>query len=155
MSFVEVLNQLRKIAGKFRRVEGVDIYETATAKFADFAGQSVDPDAWQTILEKTGRGRIGDFHVRSPNTSFKVQIKVDGTVQLEKTYAELRNVQQNSGDISAFAERDEEGDLTGYYVASIRDVRYYTSILLRVQNTGGAAVTFSQLFAKYETLGGD
>ena len=153
MSLVEVLNQLRKIAGKFRRVEGIDIYDTLTTRYADFAGRSVEAGEWFKVLDRAGRGRIGAFHVRSPNTSFKVSISVDGESVLEKTYDELRGIQQNSPNISAFAERDEEGDLTGYYVASIRKVPYYSSILVKVQNIGVASVTFSQLFVKYHVRG--
>ncbi|GAJ19078.1 unnamed protein product, partial [marine sediment metagenome] len=57
--------------------------------------------------------------------------------------------QQNSPEIGAFAELDEDGDPTGHYVASIRDISYENSIWVRVQNTGSALVTFSQLFVKY------
>lgn len=153
MSAVELLHQLKKIVGKFRRVEGIDIYDTATARFADLPGSIVDPGKWLTILSRAGRGAMDEFQVRSPNTDFKVLITVDGATQLEKTYAELRLLEQNSPSISAFAELDEDGNPTGYYVASIRGVPYYSSILVRVQNTGVAPITFSQLFAKHNARG--
>ena len=119
--------------------------------FVDLGGTEVGAGAWQIILDRAGNGIVEEFQVRSPNTNFRVEITVDGTIELDKTYDQLRAVQQNSRTISAFAERDEDGDLTGYYVASIRDVSYYVSILVRVQNTGGTSTTFSQLFLKHHT----
>ncbi|GAI58952.1 unnamed protein product, partial [marine sediment metagenome] len=74
---------------------------------------------------------------------------VDGVSVFSKTYAEIREIQQNSPELSAFAELNEDGDPTGHYVASIRDIPYESSIWVRVQNTGPAPVTFSQLFIKY------
>lgn len=131
-----------------------DVFNTITARFADFVGRTVNPGEWFTVISETGRGLIREFHVRSPNTSFKVSITVDGVATLEKTYDELRQIEQNSLDISAFAELDENGDPTGYYVASIRNIPYYSSALLRVQNMGTSPITFSQLFAKYHILSG-
>ncbi|GAI31608.1 unnamed protein product, partial [marine sediment metagenome] len=89
------------------------------------------------------------FHVRSPNTNFRVLIVVDGLSVFSKTYDEIREIQQNSPELSAFAELDEDGDLTGFYIASLRNIPYEDSILVRVQNIDLLPVTFSQLFAKY------
>ncbi|GAI88348.1 unnamed protein product, partial [marine sediment metagenome] len=93
------------------------------------------------------------FHVRSPNTDFRVSIAVDGVSVFNKTYDEIRQISQSSPEISAFAELDENGDPTGHYVASIRNIPYESSIWVRVQNTGAGPVTFSQLFAKYTIKG--
>lgn len=122
-------------------------------EFTDLGGTEVGAGAWQTIINPTGRGAIEEFHVRSPNTDFKIEVTVNGVVKLSKTYSELRDIQQNSPRISAFAELDEDGVPTGYYVASIRNISYSVSLLLRVQNTGGTPTTFDQLFAKYRALG--
>lgn len=153
MSSIEQLNQLKKLAGKFRKATGIDVYGTLTARFADFADEALGAGEWFTVLDSTGRGEVEEFQVRSPSTDFKLSIAVDGETVLEKTYDELRLIQQNSPSISAFAERDEEGELTGYYVVSIRDIPYYSSLQLKVQNTGGSSVTFSQLFVKYNLMG--
>jgi hypothetical protein len=152
-SDVEIIRKLNLILAKFREAEGIDVYDTITARSVDLAGKVVDAGAWVTVLNVEGRGYLKEFFVKCPNTNFKVSISVDKETFLEKTYAELREIQQNSKDISAFAERDEEGELTGYYVASIRNVPYYSSILVKVQNTGTTSVTFSQLFAKYNIRG--
>jgi hypothetical protein len=106
------------------------------------------------VLQYTGTGQVEEFFIRSPNTNFKVQVTVDEAVVLEKTYDELREIQQNSRDISAFAELDENGDPTGYYVASIRNIPHAVSIQIKVQNTGSAPTTLPNIFVKYKTLGG-
>jgi len=118
-------------------------------RFVDLAGSIVAAGEWLTVLESSETGELEQIHVRSPNTDFRVSIAVDGMSVFSKTYAEIRQISQNSPEISAFAELDEDGNLTGYYVASLRNIPYYDSILVRVQNTGLVPVTFSQLFAKY------
>ena len=120
-----------------------------TTRFADLAGSIVAAGEWLTVLEGSETGELEQIHVRSPNTDFRVSIAVDGMSVFSKTYAEIRQISQNSPEISAFAELDENGDATGFYVASLRNIPYYDSILVRVQNTGLLPVTFSQLFAKY------
>ncbi|GAJ01930.1 unnamed protein product [marine sediment metagenome] len=104
---------------------------------------------WLTILQESEAGELEQFHVRSPNTDFRILIGVDGVSVFNKTYDEIREIQQNSPELSAFAELNEDGDLTGFYIASLRNIPYESSILVRVQNTGLVVVTFSQLFAKY------
>ncbi|GAI89771.1 unnamed protein product, partial [marine sediment metagenome] len=99
--------------------------------------------------EESGAGQLEQFHIRSPNTDFRILIAIDEVSVFSKTYSEIRQISQSSPEISAFAELDENGDLTGYYVASLRNIPYRSSILVRVQNTGLIPVTFSQLFAKY------
>ena len=125
-----------------------------STRFVDLAGSNVAAGEWLTVLEESGAGQLEQFHVRSPNTDFRISIAVDGVSVFSKTYDEIRQISQSSPEISAFAELDENGDATGYYVASIRDIPYYDSILVRVQNTGAAPVTFSQLFVKYTIKGG-
>lgn len=121
----------------------------ASTRFVDLARSVVPAGEWLTILESFETGELEQFHIRSPNTDFKISITVEGESIFEKTYSEIRMISQGSPEISAFAELDEDGDLTGYYLASVRDITYQNSILVKVQNTGLAPVTFSQLFAKY------
>ena len=118
-------------------------------RFVDLAGSTVAVGEWLTVLQEFVAGQSEQFHVRSPNTDFRVLIAVDWVSVFSKTYDEIRQISQNSPELSAFAELDENGDATGYYVASLRNIPYYDSILVRVQNTGLVPVTFSQLFAKY------
>ncbi|MBA7710133.1 hypothetical protein ES703_119065 [subsurface metagenome] len=122
---------------------------TPTSRFVDLARSSLRAAAWLTVLDKSGAGKLEQFHIRSPNTDFGILILVDRIGFLWKTYDEIRQISQNSPELSAFAELDENGDPTSHYVASIRDIPYENSILVRVQNTGSALVTFSQLFVKY------
>jgi hypothetical protein len=124
-----------------------------TSSFKEFKDQSLGAGEWLSVLQHTGAGQVDEFFVRSPSTGFKVQVTVDGAVVLEKTYDELREVQQNSRDISAFAELDENGDPTGYYVASMRNIPHAASIQIKVQNTGTAPTTLPNIFVKYKTLG--
>ena len=120
-----------------------------TTRFVDLAGSVVGAGGWLTVLESSETGELEQIHVRSPNTDFRVSIAVDGVSVFNKTYDEIRQISQNSPEISAFAELDEDGDPTGYYVASSRNIPYQSSIQVGVQNTGLVPVTFSQLFAKY------
>lgn len=120
-----------------------------TTRFVDLAGSVVGAGGWLTVLESSETGELEQIHVRSPNTDFRVSIAVDGVSVFNKTYDEIRQISQNSPEISAFAELDEDGDPTGYYVVSLRNIPYESSIQVRVQNTGLIPVTFSQLFAKY------
>ncbi|MBA7609789.1 hypothetical protein ES703_16983 [subsurface metagenome] len=122
---------------------------TPTTRFVDLARSSLGPARVLTVLEEYGAGQLEQFHVRSPNTDFEILIAVDMRSFFEKTYDEIREIQQNSPELSAFAELDENGDPTGHYIASIRNIPYENSIWVRVENTGSAPVTFSQLFAKY------
>ncbi|MBA7584012.1 hypothetical protein ES708_25964 [subsurface metagenome] len=127
---------------------------TESTKFVDLAGSVVGAGEWLTVLEESEAGQLEQFHVRSPNTDFRVSIAVDGVSVFSKTYDEIRQISQHSPEISAFAELDENGDPTGYYVASLRNIPYQNSILVRIQNTGLVPVTFSQLFVKYSIKGG-
>ena len=122
---------------------------TPTTRFVDLARSSTRAGGWLTVLYKSGAGQLEQFHIRSPNTDFRILIAVDMRGFFAKTYDEIRQISQHSPEISAFAELDENGDPTGHYVASIRDIPYESSIWVRVQNTGASPVTFSQLFAKY------
>ncbi|HCP60313.1 MAG TPA: hypothetical protein DIT43_01885 [Dehalococcoidia bacterium] len=122
-----------------------------TTRFIDLGGSIVAAGDWLTILDESGAGRLEEFHVRSPNTDFRISIDVDGVSAFDMTYGEIREIEQHSPEISAFAELDEDGNLTGHYIASLRDIPYRESIRVRVQNTGGTPTTFSQLFAKYIT----
>ncbi|MBA7628603.1 hypothetical protein ES703_36098 [subsurface metagenome] len=121
---------------------------TPTTRFVDLARSSAGPARTLTILDNLGAGQLEQFHVRAPNTNFRIIIAVDMRYFV-KTYDEIREIQQNSPELSAFAELNEDGDPTGHYIASIRDIPYKNSIWVRVQNTGSAPVTFSQLFVKY------
>jgi hypothetical protein len=155
VSSVEVLNFLKKQLGIItKRLEETGVLTIPFAsKFAEFKDQAIGAGEWLNVLQYTGAGQVEEFFIRSPNTNFKVQVTVDGAVVLEKTYNELREVQQNSRDISAFAELDENGDPTGYYVASIRNIPHAVSIQVKVQNTGSAPTTLPNIFVKYKTLG--
>ena len=125
-----------------------------TTRFVDLAGSVVGAGEWLTVLEREVAGQLEQFHARSPNTDFRISIAVDGVSVFSKTYDEIRQISQSSPEISAFAELNEDGDATGYYLASIREIPYQSSILVRVKNTGLVPVTFSQLFAKYTIKGG-
>jgi hypothetical protein len=154
---VEILNYLKKSLGIIiKRLEetGILTVPPFTSNFKEFKDQAVGAGEWLNVLQYTGTGQVEEFFIRSPDTNFKVQVTVDGTVVLEKTYDELREIQQNSRDISAFAELDENGDPTGYYVASIRNIPHAVSIQIKVQNTGSAPTTLPNIFVKYKTLGG-
>lgn len=137
------------VPAKVRIEELVIVPIKPTTRFIDMAGSVVAAGEWLTILQEYAAGELEQFHVRSPNTDFRILIAVDGLSVFSKTYDGIRLISQNSPEISAFAELNEDGDPTGYYVASLRNIPYENSIWVRVQNTGPAPVTFAQLFAKY------
>jgi hypothetical protein len=156
VSRVEILSFLKKNLGIIiKRLEETGVLTIPyTVKFAELRGETVNPGGWLNVLRYTGSGQVDEFLIRSPNTSFKVQVTVDGAVVLEKIYDELREIQQNSRDISAFPELDENGDPTGYYVVSIRNIPFTSSIGVMVQNTGTSPTTLPNVFVKYRVLGG-
>ncbi|RLB80120.1 MAG: hypothetical protein DRH17_12530 [Deltaproteobacteria bacterium] len=127
----------------------LSLLSNVTSRFAIFTSRTLAAGEEFTVVQETGRGLLREFLIRSPDTSFKVTITVDGLTAFEKTYDEIRAIEQNSPDISAFAELDENGDPTGYYIVSIRNIPFYTGLTVKVQNTGTTSLTFNQLFAKY------
>jgi hypothetical protein len=122
---------------------------TFASKFVEFRSQPLGAGEWLDALQYTGAGQIDEFFVLAPNTNFKVQITVDGVVVLERTYDELRDIEQSTRDISAFPELDEDGNATGDYLVSIRNIRFSTSIQVKVQNTGGTSTTLRNIFIKH------
>jgi hypothetical protein len=156
LSSVEILGYLKRQLGIItNRLEETGVLTIPfTSKFTELKDQTIGASEWLNVLQYNGAGQVDEFFIRSPNTNFKVQVTVDGTVVLEKTYDELREVQQNSRDISAFAELDENGDPTGYYVTSIRNIPHAVSIQIKVQNIGASSTTLPNIFVKYKTLGG-
>ena len=155
MSNVEILGYLKKQLGVItKRLEETGVLTIQyRGVFLNLDDQTVLPGQWLTVLETEEAGEVDEFFIRSPDTNFKVKITVDGVDVLEKTYDELREVEQNSRYISAFAELDENGDPTGYFIASVRNIPHSSSVAIRVQNTGSVATTFPNVFVKRRVLG--
>ncbi|GAJ05588.1 unnamed protein product, partial [marine sediment metagenome] len=61
---------------------------TPATRFVDLARSSVWAAAWLNVLEKFGAGQLEQFHVRAPNTDFRILIIVDGISIFSKTYDE-------------------------------------------------------------------
>jgi len=124
-----------------------------TTRIIDYADQTLDPGEWFTILDKTGRGVVEEFHVRSPSTSFRISVSVDGETIINLTYDGFREIQQNSPSISAFAELDENGNPTGFYIVSMRAILHRRHVTVKLQNTSTSPTTFSRIFAKHTSVG--
>jgi len=116
---------------------------------ADFPSKSIDAGGYFDAISISDRsGELYEFMVLSPNTSFRVTVAVDGTTILSKTYSEFNALTQSLRSVSAFAELDENGNPTGEYLVSLKDISFLRSLIVRVSNTGGTSAIFI-IFGKY------
>lgn len=108
----------------------------------------IDAGGHFDAIDIKGSGRMAEFLIVSPNTSFGAAIVVDGGTILSESYASLNALTQTLLCVSAFPELDITGTPTGKYIIHLSDVSFLESLLVRVLNTGGASTTFN-IFGKY------
>lgn len=125
----------------------VQVFESAEA-IADYPSQAIDAGGYFDAISVSGSGVLNELMVLSPNTSFKVDVDVDGSTILFKTYDELNALTQSLRYVSAFAELDENGDPTGNYLVHLEGISFLESLLVRIYNTGGVSTTFN-IVGKY------
>ena len=157
MSSIEIYNYLKKSLGiiiKHLEEAGVVSLYPYTSRFSELRSQTIGSGEWFTALQCKGMGRVDEFLIRSPSVDIEVQVVVDGESILERSYGELREIQQVVKDISAFEELDENGDPTGFYIISLRNIPFSSSVQIRVKNIGAKPITLPNIFMKYRLFRG-
>ncbi|GAG59178.1 unnamed protein product, partial [marine sediment metagenome] len=125
-------------------VPGVPEFKEVFSRALDRRNESV-PHRFD-MIKVEGAGRLEELMVRSPSTDFSFLLEVDGKTLINRSYADLAALSQNSQVIDAFAELDEDGNLTGFYVLHIGEIRWRRSAIANIYVTAGT-VTFAQPFA--------
>ncbi len=110
----------------------------------------LSPGQEYEFLALTGLYCVEEFFVRSPSTLFSVLVSINGAKILDETYTALSNFTSHIRDITAFAEVDDDGVLTGNYVAILKNLNCDTHISLRIKNNAGSNITLDKLFCKYK-----
>jgi len=165
---VEIISYLKKILGRLPRTEFssvdrpldviIELLRSSriglASRIANFRDLAINPLEYKTLLDLSGAGVVDQVLIRSPSRDIRIVIEVDGSEILNNTYDELRQIEQDARDISAFEELDEDGNPTGYYVVSIKDIGFLSSIKISVQNIGVTAMSIPNAFVKYRLGGG-
>lgn len=104
----------------------------------------------QVVVERSGYGVLEEFMIKAEDPEFQVLVVRDWELKpiLRGNYSDIRDIQQNVQSLSAFPERNEEGDLTGCYVVSIRDVQFEKNLVIRLSTE--KPVKFGAVYAKYK-----
>lgn len=125
------------------------VQEKASVGCVDLTDISVEAGQTYEFLSHGYPGYLDECLVISPSTNFSVVVTIDDAEFFNKTYAQYRNVTQTLRCISAFQERDEDGNPLSKYTVHIKNLVFKESIVISVRNNGGSPVTFHNLFAKY------
>lgn len=118
----------------------------------DLTNQAVSAGQSLEFVSLEGLGYIKECLVVSPSTGFSVIVTVDGSQILNRTYTEYTDITQIVSDISAFEERDTDGNPLGKYVVHLANINFKNSLSLSVKNDSGGSITFQNLFCKYKTM---
>ncbi|GAI91853.1 unnamed protein product, partial [marine sediment metagenome] len=89
--------------------------------------------------------------ILSSSTNFSVIVNVDGEEILNRTYTQYTDITQILKDISAFEERDSDGNRLGKYTVHLININFKDSISIEVKNNSASPITFNNLFCKYKT----
>ncbi|MBA7491907.1 hypothetical protein ES702_02455 [subsurface metagenome] len=126
------------------------VQEKASVGCVDLTDVLVEAGKTHEFLSHGYPGYLDECLVVSPSTDFSVVVTIDDKEFFNKTYAEYCNITQVLRCISAFEERDEDGNPLGNYIVHIKNLAFKESIVISVRNNGGSPVTFHNLLAKYK-----
>lgn len=127
---------------------GVGAVNTTT-RFVSLIDVPLRPRVDFTIFSSREQGYVNEIMVRSQSMDFGITLYIDDAISMYATYSDLVHIGQNSPDISAFDELDIDGNRTGYYVLSVRNIPYYYSFEAQLMNIGSSNILLSNVFAKY------
>lgn len=129
------------------------VEERLTTKIADITDQNVGAGATYDFLSVSNKfGYVEECLVISPSTDFSVIVNVDGEEILNRTYTQYTDITQVVKDISAFEERDSDGNPLGKYTVHLININFKSSITIQVKNDSASPITFANLFCKYKTV---
>lgn len=120
-----------------------------TTRFVSLIDVSLRPLTDFVIFSSSGQGYVSEIMIRSQSKNFGIVLYIDDVISIDNTYSDLVHIGQNSPDISAFDELDIDGNSTGYYVLSVRNIPYYFSFAAHVSNISSNPIVLSNIFAKY------
>ncbi len=121
-------------------------------KIVDETDKVVSAGITYEFLAVTAIGNVLDLFVISPTTNFSVILTINGIDLLDKTYTEYFTISGNLAGITALAQRDNDGVLTGKYLVSLKGIHFKNHISVKVKNDSGSPVTFDNLFCKYKIV---
>ena len=124
---------------------------TATG-VVDITNKSVEAGDIYPIVGVNELGYIEECLVVSPSTEFSLILDIDGERAMDKTYQGFCDITQTVEDISAFEERDSDGNPTGKNIVHLTNINFKQSISIFVKNDSGGSITFQNLFCKYKTM---
>lgn len=122
-----------------------------TTGVIDITNKSIGAGETYQFISFEELGLIEECLILSPSTNFSVIVNVDGEETLNKTYTQYTNITQIIKDISAFEERDSDGNPLGKYIVHLVNINFKNSITIQVKNNSGSSITFDNLFCKYKT----
>ncbi len=123
-----------------------------TTRVIDVTNKSIGAGETYQFISFTELGLIEECLILSPSTDFSVIVNVDGEEILNRTYTQYTEITQIVKDISAFEERDSDGNALGKYTVHLININFKKSITIQVKNNSVSSVTFDNLFCKYKTI---
>ena len=102
----------------------------------------------EVVASCSGRGVLQEFVAKAEDTDFQVWVEKDGEKIIRGTYGEYAEISQDVEGIDAFAERDEDGNLTGAYVFKAGDIDFTRSLTVVLKMA--KPVKFRVVFCRYK-----
>lgn len=123
-----------------------------TTGIVDITNKTVSAGDSFEFLKVEELGLLEECLVVSPSTEFSLILTIDASQVMDKNYQGFADITQTVEDISAFEERDEDGNPTGKYIVRLTDILFKSSITISVKNDSASSITFHNLFGKYRTM---
>lgn len=123
-----------------------------TTGVIDVTNKSITGGETYQFISFEELGLIEECLILSPSTDFSVIVNVDGEEILDRTYTQYTSITQVLKDISAFEERDSDGNPLGKYTVHLININFKDSITIEIKNNSASPITFDNLFCKYKTV---
>ncbi len=100
------------------------------------------------ILNVNVAGTLKELMLRSNSNEYSITFIADGVVKLSRSFKELMFMSQHIESVDVYAEVDNDGKHTGYWVLRISDVRWLNSayIIVNVDKP----LTFTHIYVKLD-----
>lgn len=118
-----------------------------TAKVSEASGVSVSAGGTYTFLGLSGTGMLQELLIVASQSTFRVDVAVDGTTVWSKSYSDASNLTDVIPTMSAFQRED------GKYIYFLSLVPFKSSIQVNIVNLNtSSSITVDYLYAKYEVV---
>lgn len=128
-------------------VPGVEV--PVTTRIISLTNVSISPHRDFMVFSSEDWGFLCELLVRAASPYFGIRLYIDDTISIDNSYVDLTCIGQSSPDISAFDELDMDGNRTGFYIVSIRNIPYYESCSAFIDNNSGNTLILPHIFVKY------